>query len=341
MQVPVIEKAQFGHTRAHPGTRGSKRACPARRRRLSAILVVPAALLTFASALHAGLLFVPNASFESPVVPPVSPYAGPDVDYWQKSPQPAWYDPAQNFNTPWEDLMGQFYNVPFPGAYIDNCDGTQAAFLFALPGIALFQDYNSVSGTNTIPSHAFNATFNVGRFYSLTVGAIGGGGGMKPGATLEVSLYYRDASSNKVTVAATTVTNSAALFPTTTHLVDFSVLVPVVQATNPWAGQNIGVQLASTTTDTNLVGGYWDLDNVRLAEILAPSFINPTVTNHQFQLTLVSTPGLQFDIQATPNPAGGPAAWTSLGTLTNVTGTASFTDKAANLTQRFYRARQL
>ena len=43
------------------------------------------------------------------------------------------------------------------------------------------------------------------------------------------SLYYRDAASNMVTVAATTITNSSSLFPTNTHLIDFQMLVPTVR----------------------------------------------------------------------------------------------------------------
>ena len=87
-------------------------------------------LVAWTGPLRAGTLDLPNASFESPLVPPVDPFAGPDMDYWQKSPQPAWYDPSQNYDTPWEDLMGTFFNVPSPSTFIDNCDGTQAAFLF-------------------------------------------------------------------------------------------------------------------------------------------------------------------------------------------------------------------
>ncbi len=325
MHVSAVENRRSGHAAS---------------RRLAAALIAAASLVTWTGDLQAGPLFVPNASFESPVVPLVTPYASPDIDSWQKSPQPAWYIPSQNHDTPWEYLMGEFYNVPFPGSSIDNCDGTQAAFLFALPEAGLFQDYDSIYGTNTVPSHAFNATFNVGRFYNLRVGVIGGGGGMQPGATLQVSLYYRDASSNMVSVAAITITNSTDLFPTNTHLVDFSVHTPGVRATDPWAGQNIGVQLVSTV-GFELAGGYWDLDNVRLTETIAPAFIHAAANNREFQLTLVSAPGLQFEIQASTNLATGPAGWTGLGTLTNTTGTASFTDAATNLTQRFYRARQL
>jgi hypothetical protein len=288
----------------------------------------------------AGPLPLPNASFESPVVPQVSPYAIPDMDYWEKSPQPAWYDPAQNYNTPWEDLMGTFYNVPFIGSYIDNCDGIQAAFLFSLPDAAIFQDYSSIYGTNTTPSHAFNALFNAGSTYSLTVAVIGGGGGMPVGATLQLSLYYRDAASNMVTVAATTLTNNPQSFPTLFHFIDFSVQVPVVLPTDPWAGQNIGVQLVSTTA-FNLVGGYWDLDNVRLVETVPPHLTNPGLTSNQFRFTVHSEPGLQFEILAHTNAASPLSDWTSIGTLTNVSGTTAFSDPSTNLNRRFYMLQQL
>ena len=287
---------------------------------------------------QAGTIAVPNYSFESPVVPPVSPYASPSFDSWQKTPQPAWYIPSQNHDTPWDTLMGEFYNVQFPGSFIDNCDGSQAAFLFALPDVGLFQDYDSVSGTNAVPSHAFNAKFKVGDSYALTVAVLGGGGSMKPGVTLQLGLYYRDASSNAITVASTTITNSSALFPTNTHFVDFSVFLPQVKASDPWAGQNIGIQLLSTV-GFDLAGGYWDVDNVRLQ---TPAVIlgNVGLTNGTFSLTVQGAPGSVFEVQGTTNINPG-ATWISLGTFTNKTGVASFTDSAAKSNSRFYRARQL
>jgi hypothetical protein len=264
------------------------------------------------------------------------------MDYWQKSPQPAWYDPSQYDYYPWDTRMGTFYNfhTPPPDTFIDNCDGYQAAFLFAFPDVAIFQDYDSIYGTNTTPSHAFNAKFNVNRAYSLTVGVIGGGGGMYDGAPLQLSLYYRDASSNIVTVAAATITNSARVFPTNTHLVDLSVYVPSVRVTDPWAGQNIGVQIASTVT-YDLRGGYWDVDNVRLTETLLPALTDLRMTNNQFGFTLQSQPGLRFEILATTNLTLPLSNWANLGTLTNLTGTAPFLDPATNLNRRFYRAHQL
>jgi hypothetical protein len=283
---------------------------------------------------------VPNFSFESPAAPQVSPYAGPDMDEWQKNPQPSWYDPSQFYNTPWEDLAGEFYNVPYPGEYIDNANGVQAAFIQALPGAGFFQDYNSFSGTNTLPSHDFDVSYAAGKSYKLTVGIIGGGGGMLNGVTLQLSLYYRDALSNMVTVASTTVTNDPSVFTTNTHLVDFSAQIPVVAPTDPFAGKNIGIAITSTSNFGNL-GGYWDLDNVRLVETTATQLISPAASAGQFSFTLTSEPGLAFEILATTNLLLGTNGWTSLGTLTNATGVTNVTDTPASLNQRFYRLRQM
>jgi hypothetical protein len=300
------------------------------------------ALAASTAALRGATIPIPNGSFETPLAPREQPYAMPDMAAWQKSLQPFWYDPAQNFNTPWETLMGTFFNAPI-STYIDNCDGAQAAFFFALPEIALFQDYDSLDGTNTTPSHAFDARFNVNNAYRLTIGVIGGVYGYPPlyqGATLELSLYYRDASGNKVTVASTTVTNSAQLFPTNTHFVDFSVYVPGVWATNDWAGQHIGVQIASTV-GFELMGGYWDVDNARLTETPLPALSDLRMTDGHFGFTLESRPGLRFEILAATNPAVALSIWTNLGNVTNTTGAIPFLDPATSVDRRFYRANQL
>jgi hypothetical protein len=292
---------------------------------------------------QAGTVNLPNASFESPLAPTVFPYAFPDMDAWQKSPQPVWYDPAQNNDTPWEYLMGTFYNAPLAGTYIDNCDGAQAAFLFAVPQSALFQDYDSVAGTNTVPSHAFDAKFNVNCAYQLKVGIIGGVDGYPPlyeGATLQLSLYYRDATSNMVTVAATTITNSAQLFPTNTHFVDFSVYLPGVRTNDAWAGQHIGVQIASTV-GFDKANGYWDVDNVRLVETPLPILSSPVMRTNQISLRLQSQPGLRFEILGSTNLSLPLSNWTSLGTLTNLTGVGTFVDPTTSPNRRFYQARQL
>jgi hypothetical protein len=209
--------------------------------------------------LNAATLFVPNGSFESPV----TSFADPAMDAWQKSPQPFWFPPGTNT---WDQVMGQFLNTPVgsPG-HINNMDGRQAAYLFAVPDAAIMQDFNTFTGTNA-PKHDFIAQYEAGKSYTLTVGVLGNGGGMQNGVQLQISLYFRDLSNNIVTVGATTITNSAALFPTNTYLTDFQVRLPIVRANDAWAGKRIGVRIASLA-DFGNQGGYWDVDNVRLTGV--------------------------------------------------------------------------
>ncbi len=296
-------------------------------------------LTPLALAVYASPVAIPNASFETPLAPRVSPYAFPDMECWQKTPQPFWYNPSDFQGSPWEYLLGTFYNahVSDPDTYIDNADGQQGTFLFAVPGVGLFQDYNSLSGANPTPSHAFNATFEVGSAYDLSVGVIGGGGGMKPGVTLLLGLYYQDAASNLVSVAATTVTHSPVTFPTNTHFVDFQVHVPMVQAGDPWAGQNIGIQLISTV-GFDLIGGYWDVDNVRMVKTPAPTLLNSVFTTNGFTFTVNSEPGQAVEMFTTTNLLTVASNWTSLGTFTNATGVTNYSHGSTNWAQRFYRA---
>jgi hypothetical protein len=292
-----------------------------------------AAFVSWPRTVQASTIYVPDYSFESPVIGTNSPYAAPVLDSWQLSPQPGWYDPAGFGDSPWADLAGTFYNLPnytnsqgTNTTFIFNCDGVQAAFMFGLPQLALSQD--------------LSAKFNAGKTYTLTVGLIGGGGGMPLGSTLQLSLYYRDASSNMVIVAQTTVTNTTANFSSNTNFVDFQVQVPGVRPTDLWVGQNIGIQLLATPDPYN-PGGYWDVDNVRLVEGVALNLLAPAVTNGQMQFAVQSEPGVACQVFATTNPSLPLAGWTCLGTVTNVTGNLPFVDQQSGLQQRFYIARPL
>ena len=264
-----------------------------------------------AVALQAAPIVVPNGSFESPS----TPFADPRIDAWQKSPKPVWFE--ENEAQKWDQLTGVFVNTA-PGAadHIDNMDGSQAIFLFALPEAALFQDYDSTDWSNSTPTHAFDAVFEVGKSYRLTVGAVGGGGGMVEGASLLAALYYRDAASNIVMVAGTNIVHSPALFTNTTHFVDFPVEVPEVQAGDAWANQHIGIQLLSTVAPDK-AAGYWDIDNVRLTEeggaAAALTLANPSVSGGVFSLTVQSAPGINLEILAAENIALPLSEWTTVG----------------------------
>ena len=162
---------------------------------------------------------------------------------------------------------------------------------------------------------------------------------MQQGATLDLSLYYRDAASNRVIVATTTVTNLLTIFSNNTHLIDFTVNVPPVRATDPWAGERMGILLLSTV-DSNLQGGYWDVDNVRLTSIRLPTLTAPSVEGGQAQFTVLGEPGTVIELLATTNLSDAPPKWTSLGMATNTSGALPFVDTNAVFPQRFYQARQ-
>jgi hypothetical protein len=295
--------------------------------------VVTLASVTFRT-FSAETIQIPNGSFESPS----TTYASPFIDDWQKTARPDWYDEGSGAFL-WTQLTGEFKNLP-PGSpgYIDNCDGDQGAWMFVIPQVGIFQDYDSPS------NHSFHATYEVGKSYHLTVGIIGTGGNMMVGASFELGLYYRDAASNMIFVAATSVTNLPTVFSNNTHFIDFRADTAGVRPSAPWAGQHIGVGLFSTITDTNMEGGYWDLDNVRLTSILEPSLSNPLWSNNQLSFAIQSEPGMVFQILKTTSlPGDNPvnASWSSAGFLTNTSGTTLFTDTNAVSGQSYYQARSI
>lgn|GEM_PF-3424643 len=54
-------------------------------------------------------------------------------------------------------------------------------------------------------------------------------------------------------------------FPNQTNLVDIEGKVPTIRPTDSSAGRLIGIRFLSTVNPA-LAGGYWVLDNVRIAE---------------------------------------------------------------------------
>lgn len=217
------------------------------------VLTIAAVLATFAGTLAAETIDVPNGSFESPTPPQGFP-ASPQVDVWQKTPQPPQV-PLPGGIT-WDQLSGVFPNTaPVEPNHIGNMTGNQAAYLFAIPGVGLSQQ--------------LNATFQIGQSYNLTLGILGGGG-IAEGSSFLMSLYYLDGGNNQVTLGATPITYTAAGFSNPTHLYDYSATVGEVQAGDAWAGQRIGIQLLSTFGTGQ---GYWDVDNVQLTSVPEPTTI--------------------------------------------------------------------
>ncbi len=230
---------------------------------------------------------IPNSSFELPFVFNFAPYATATIASWQKSLAPAYFytnftqGPSEStaafqarVNDSWHNNAGIFLNVP--QAPIDNVDGRQSGFIFALPGNELYQDLSFTTG----PSTGSPITYQAGLSYQLSFRIDGGGYGMELGVPLDFNLYYRDTSitsgDNRVNVGSFVVSNTHNPDPTTSisHLIDYTLNVPAAQSA-AWIGKQIGVQIYSPYDDAN-TGGYWDVDYLRLTS--TPS-VNEWKTN--------------------------------------------------------------
>ncbi|MCP4608037.1 MAG: hypothetical protein GY845_04915 [Planctomycetes bacterium] len=185
---------------------------------------------------------IENASFEAPLIDPNGFPALPLVDMWTEID----IDTFASSNT------GVFANTPADSNdHIVNTDGNQLAFLGSELGNALEQD--------------LTAMYNAGCNYRLTV-AVGVSGRFPPSSVepvdaLEIVLFYRDG--NDVVDIASHVVEAIGL--SSTQTIDFSLYLPTtVQPEDKWAGKAIGVALRAA----GMPGGFWDLDQVRLAESL-------------------------------------------------------------------------
>ena len=251
-------------------------------------------------------LVVPNGSFELPATPFVSLL----IDGWQRTPKPTWYVEDGGFL--WNQLTGIFVNTA-PGAadHLELLDGRQAAWLFAVPEAGLFQQIRNAAGTAP-------AVYEAGRSYRITFDAVGGGGNMLEGVTLEAGFIRWDAGSNRVWVASTVVTNSPALFDPRTYLRTFSLTTPVLAPADPALGAVIGVQVVSTVS-AEAQGGYWDVDRVRV-EALTPT--QPELTHvleaGQLRLGWRSETGVRYRVRRSGDLRG----WTVVGEPVLGTGNA-------------------
>jgi hypothetical protein len=195
---------------------------------------------------------VANPSFESPQVPPGFP-ASTVVDGWQKNPPP----PPEWGITPdqWDQMAGIFPN-PAAGQprHIVNADGTQVAFVFAVPGVALTQLTAN--------------TFTAGLGYTLDVG-LRGGGALTPGTQFYVGLFYTDGTSR--TAVASTVVSATDELTNTDTLRTISVALGTVSKTDAWSGRQIGIELSALSPNGAQGIAYWEADSVRLTAVPEPS----------------------------------------------------------------------
>jgi hypothetical protein len=203
-----------------------------------------------AAVAQAASLGVLNPSFESPSVPNGFP-AITIIDSWQKTPEnpDSGFPPGQ-----WDQLSGLFENAAVgQPRHIENADGNQVAFLFAVQGVGISQQLGD--------------TFAAGVSYELSLG-IRGGGALTPGTTFQVGLFYMDGST-PVTLGSTTVTATAE-FATATQLMEVSATTGAVASGAPAVGKNIGIQLLAASNNGAPGIAYWEIDKVAVTAVPEP-----------------------------------------------------------------------
>ena len=233
--------------------------------KFAGVLVGGVTLAGSALTLHATLIPVPNSSFE--LQSGAGQFQGISfaVDAWQRNAEPGYFAPYEAF-LDWSQTSAVFVGTsPNSANPYTNLDGSQAGYILDFPQAGFFQDYA------TSPTHDFNATFQTGDAYSLTVGLFGKG--LTPASQFRISLYYRDTANTtndplgeRTIVSSTLVNYDPLVFVNgpTPSLVDYTASVPGVQATDLWAGQHIGIMLDEVAGAGSFA--YWDFDNVRLVE---------------------------------------------------------------------------
>jgi hypothetical protein len=275
----------------------------------------------------AALLPVPNGSFEEPK----TAFVDLRVPHWSKIAKPDWYDERQG---PWDQLVGVFKNVePSATGHFPNVDGDQALFLFAVPEAGLFQEGDA---PETDPLPVWPALFEVNAAYRLTVGLHSGGGGMKPGVSLALTLYYVASDGTRPTVASATMVHEGP--PPVRQFTDHQLQIPPVNPGDPWAGRPVGIRIQSTVS-AELAGGYWDIDNVRLSVDRAPVLRRSEILEGRIQFVWDGEPGREFEVLSSPDLLRPLAEWTPLARLTNETGEITFSEEVSATGLRLYRTR--
>jgi len=220
--------------------------------RVMRLLVLAPVIVWAAAPARSASIPIENASFEAPAIDPCGFPVLPYADHWREL----------DLDTEYSTNTGIFVNTP-PGSpdRVLNADGNQLAFLASAQGNAFEQDLADV--------------YEVGRAYRLTVG-VGVSMRFPPSASepfdrIELVLYYLEGSTPVDTARCTV--GSPGWF---SLLQDFWTYRPTVQATDDWAGKNIGVAIRATGS----AGGFWVLDNVRLTELPpAPDFTGDYFVN--------------------------------------------------------------
>ncbi|NQV33556.1 MAG: hypothetical protein HQ515_12765, partial [Phycisphaeraceae bacterium] len=220
-------------------------------------------------------LDIENASFETPVVDPNAFQALPYVNQWVETDN----DMEYSANT------GVFPN-PSPGSpgSLLHTNGQQLAFLGSEQGNGFEQGLQSI--------------YQPGFSYQLTIG-VGVSALFPPSAENSVAVVFYFVDNNEPVDIASQIVSASDY--TSTMLQDVTANLGPVGPNDIWVGQPLGIAIRSVGP----ASGFWDLDNVRLSELLPtlnaienPSFEDPTIDPNTFPVLPFVDHWVEYDQDA-------------------------------------------
>lgn len=211
--------------------------------KVNCLAYVVVVLLASCGSAKADLLAVTNPSFESPDV---------SSDPWISNSVEGWTVGYSG---------GVIYNGVY-GAEITNAHGNQFGWIRS--DAAWSTNYGSLHQN-------LAATYTPGKSYTLTVGVAYEGNQYAPAPEdqMRIQLTWNNGSGDQVIQYQAIVLGDLSC----TSLTDYSVTVPTVQASDPFAGQQIGISLAASYQVAGSYNLSWNVDNVRLTAVPEPSTV--------------------------------------------------------------------
>jgi len=208
------------------------------------------------AASKAGVITVPNFSFESPQGPFPDQVSLTITDWTTTGPPSEVVDIGSG---PQNSGVGIFQNS-YPGlpGYATNADGNQMAYMFS-------GSQDPTSNLHTL-SQVLSTPFAANTRYALTVGVEDASAPPTPGDQLKLQLFYTTpANPNTPVYLGTTNVVQGTSSLSNTALTDYSATAALGQS-DPAVGDDIGIMF----TTTGVGGGEYNLDNVRLTASPVP-----------------------------------------------------------------------
>jgi hypothetical protein len=146
---------------------------------------------------------------------------------------------------------------------------------------------------NTSISQLLNETYSVGSSYQLTLG-LARAAWNPPNDDDQIQIQFFYSAAGNPVIGSTTATGSELNPSNSNYLIDYTVDLPQVTASDIYAGMQIGIRIISSFEGIGGGSGDWVIDNVRLDEEQQTSPVD--VANDSFETPDLSPDGAQAGI---------------------------------------------